>query len=558
MSFTAQEIWDKATELATGVAGDANVSPLVDSEVTAEVAYPHALKAVFRDYALLGKFQDDVNMDHAVEVLNGEATLPSTIMREFLDRAYIVTDKFASKVSYEDYLRFRFDNQMCYFSVRNGKIYYSCLPGLISQFADTATIDAYARGVWTFKDNPVEGETIVVNGTTFTFRGPGIVVAGAGTGAANGTYTERGTSAGYPFYNLVGQPDDPDAYATARNIAGSWAILDSNSYTLYGSNTTTATSPWLTTYSAAVGSPPAPTVAQRTFSSVEVEIGATRAATAANFAAVLNASTDANVSVATYVVGTSAGGSTSEREYPAVIGTYDTSGTVGNTFTMAASSASSVVVSASTFTGGEGTVVLTTDLDIVNTPGRRMRIVTTNGTVIIDAFVDYLIDENTIRFRGSPLPLAENVPQAVTVYIYDPTQYVTNRSLTSVNTTAGSRTVTCAGASFTSADVGRRLPVLVSSVYRIDAIIASINSGTSVEMQAKALASTSTGTADVGYIPLTINCPGTPALPANATDNVSYSDSIAQDVIVKLAAILRGEIPLQNLIDARYGGSKKK
>ena len=57
---------------------------------------------------------------------------------------------------------------------------------------------------------------------------PSIVVAGAGTAAAIGTYTQRGTSDSKPFYNLVGEVDaistSPITWETADTR---WVIYDS-------------------------------------------------------------------------------------------------------------------------------------------------------------------------------------------------------------------------------------------------------------------------------------------------------------------------------------------
>lgn len=84
----------------------------------------------------------------------------------------------------------------------------------------------------------------------------------------------------------------------------------------------------------------------------EVEIGANLAATLGNLATALNASADADVSVATYAV---AGGDT-------LTVTYDTAGTAGNAFTLAADAGSNGTVSGSTLSGGAaatGTVTVT-------------------------------------------------------------------------------------------------------------------------------------------------------------------------------------------------------
>lgn len=357
MAVTFQQLLDRAEEAATNIAIDASVSPLVDSEVTAEVIYPHAVRSVFRDYAKTGRHLDDMQMDHSITMATtGVAALPDTVIRELLDYAYIPNDQFASKVPYEDYERHRFDRQMCYFAIRGGNLYYSC--------AD----DLAARGTWRFIDNPAEGETIAVNGETFTSRLSGVVVSGAGTAAVNGTYTRRGESDGYFYYTLIGQasPALPlilPEYSVFTD-GNYWYVTDSAGDLMYYGRQASLTGPVCDTPQECTtwtiypggGSASAPTVTERTFSATEFESEATKHDTADNFAAMLNASVSASVSVATY---------TSESDdtvkIPVVDGVYDTTGTAGNAFTMAASSAGAIAVSGATFSGG-GAMVL-------NTPG---------------------------------------------------------------------------------------------------------------------------------------------------------------------------------------------
>ena len=341
MATTFQNLIDRAEELATNIAGDAQTSPLIDSEVTAEVIYPHAVRSVFRDYAKTGRHLDDMQMDHAITMpLTGVAALPATVIRETLDHAYLPNDQFASKVPYEDYQRYRYDSQMCYFAIRGDNIYYSCADQL------------FADGRWVFGSNPAEGETIAVNGVTFTFRLPGVVVASAGDTAVNAEWTYRGNSLNDKFiYNKVGEPDttiaDEPYSLYWRNVTFGWAMLsesgDEEYYSLTG-----ATPDLAVTWLATLGSLPVPTVTNR-IGVVEVEIGTTKEITATNFAAALNASANASIPVATYTVADNV-----------VTGVYDTAGSAGNAFTMADSSASAVTASGGTF--ASGTLVL-------NTPG---------------------------------------------------------------------------------------------------------------------------------------------------------------------------------------------
>lgn len=87
--------------------------------------------------------------------------------------------------------------------------------------------------------------------------------------------------------------------------------------------------------------------------STNVHIGTDADATAINFAAVLNASANGFISVATYTASADT-----------VMIAYDTNGTDGNAFTLADSSSANVTVSGATLTGGSnsaGGIYLVTD-----------------------------------------------------------------------------------------------------------------------------------------------------------------------------------------------------
>lgn len=86
------------------------------------------------------------------------------------------------------------------------------------------------------------------------------LVSGAGTAAANGTYTARGAVNGKPYYNLVGQPDDTDASSIVWG-SGQWNLTNAETDNLYASSNDTAF-PWLATFTVVAGTGPAPTVTQ--------------------------------------------------------------------------------------------------------------------------------------------------------------------------------------------------------------------------------------------------------------------------------------------------------
>lgn len=91
---------------------------------------------------------------------------------------------------------------------------------------------------------------------------PQVVVSGAGTSAANGTYTYRGMSGGKPYYNLVGQPDSIPDYSIAWDGVDTWLLRGFDDDQLY-LVTNPASFPWLAgAWSVNTGVGPAPTVAK--------------------------------------------------------------------------------------------------------------------------------------------------------------------------------------------------------------------------------------------------------------------------------------------------------
>jgi len=93
---------------------------------------------------------------------------------------------------------------------------------------------------------------------------PSIVVAGAGTAAAIGTYTQRGTSDSKPFYNLVGEVDAISTSSITWETADTrWVIYDSLGDISYLSLDEVATPDLVTTWvntAPAQGTLPVPTV----------------------------------------------------------------------------------------------------------------------------------------------------------------------------------------------------------------------------------------------------------------------------------------------------------
>jgi hypothetical protein len=78
------------------------------------------------------------------------------------------------------------------------------------------------------------------NGGPTTFNA--VIVSGAGSPEANGTYTERGEYDGKPYYNLVGEPDE--VFTSSIFWDENWTIADITITNLYISSEDVAF-PWL-------------------------------------------------------------------------------------------------------------------------------------------------------------------------------------------------------------------------------------------------------------------------------------------------------------------------
>jgi len=92
---------------------------------------------------------------------------------------------------------------------------------------------------------------------------PSAIVAGAGSAAANGTYTERGTFMGKPYYNLVGEADDTGQLCIRWN--DEWEILGAGTYdtNMFYYSAPNVAFPWdVVTWTEYNGSLPVPTVTE--------------------------------------------------------------------------------------------------------------------------------------------------------------------------------------------------------------------------------------------------------------------------------------------------------
>lgn len=117
------EIIARASQLAQGVAGAPPEQ--VDREMTAEAIYPHAVRAVYRRHAATGRHLENLSFEHNIEIVNGQGVMPDEVLREYMDRSFLPREQFASRLPFEDYQRYRFDNQLKYYSDRGSKLFYS-------------------------------------------------------------------------------------------------------------------------------------------------------------------------------------------------------------------------------------------------------------------------------------------------------------------------------------------------------------------------------------------------------------------------------------------------
>jgi hypothetical protein len=95
-----------------------------------------------------------------------------------------------------------------------------------------------------------------------TAAGPAsAIVSGAGTAAANGTYTQRGESGGRPYYNLEGQPDSTTLSCIVA-VFDTFEIHGGDGTILYSAASGELAFPWLAEWVEVDGTSPAPIVTQ--------------------------------------------------------------------------------------------------------------------------------------------------------------------------------------------------------------------------------------------------------------------------------------------------------
>ena len=120
----------RAETIANGRRGDGFQSPLLDSDMTAEQLFPHAVRYVLASQAKDGKSVPELSRPHSIAITAGVGTLPSEVLYEALDSLYVQGRKYVAIIPYADYQRKRFDRLVDYIAFSqdtNGvmKLYYT-------------------------------------------------------------------------------------------------------------------------------------------------------------------------------------------------------------------------------------------------------------------------------------------------------------------------------------------------------------------------------------------------------------------------------------------------
>ncbi len=122
---TYREVIDRVQQLSVGIAQDAHQSALIDSEMTAEVVFPHAVRYALVRRARTGGDLSDLMTEQIISVANNEGVLPEEILKDALKRAIFPGKPMVCYATHADFSRFRFSKQLDYFSYFGDKFFYS-------------------------------------------------------------------------------------------------------------------------------------------------------------------------------------------------------------------------------------------------------------------------------------------------------------------------------------------------------------------------------------------------------------------------------------------------
>lgn len=128
MGSSLQEIIDRVMTGATGINNDALQSILADAEMTAETLFMVSARRVIWLSAEVEKNIEDFSQTHyiVIDAVTGIGTLPASLMREFIHLAELRDYQFAAYKKYQDYARFRFNSQICYYTIKDGELHTTC------------------------------------------------------------------------------------------------------------------------------------------------------------------------------------------------------------------------------------------------------------------------------------------------------------------------------------------------------------------------------------------------------------------------------------------------
>lgn len=120
----------RAETIAIGRRGDGFQSPVLDSDMTAEQLFPHAVRYVLASQAKGGAAIPELSRPHSIAITSGVGTLPSQVLYEALDSLYVEGRRYVAIIPYADYQRKRFDRLVDYVAFKqdsNGvmKLYYT-------------------------------------------------------------------------------------------------------------------------------------------------------------------------------------------------------------------------------------------------------------------------------------------------------------------------------------------------------------------------------------------------------------------------------------------------
>lgn len=119
-----QEIVDRAEQLAIGTRGDGFQSALIDSGYTSETIFPHAVRHYIRKMIETGEDLSEFLQLHTITITAGSGTIPAAIIKDHLKKAVFPGRPFVSWLPYSDYLRYRFNPQLTYFTYLNSTLFF--------------------------------------------------------------------------------------------------------------------------------------------------------------------------------------------------------------------------------------------------------------------------------------------------------------------------------------------------------------------------------------------------------------------------------------------------